>query len=92
MKDRKAIAAIYAAPPDPTGLVFLLRFADSRKTNKEHQKRVSTGSSERKEVGGRGEGAGRNSTIKHGVIQASPADRRWREIAKQPRQIQNVLS
>lgn len=66
---------------DPTVLVFLLRFADSRKTNKEHQKCASTGSSERKEVGVRREGAGWNNTIKNCFISALPTDRRWRKIA-----------
>lgn len=66
---------------DPTVLVFLPRFADSRKTNEEDQKRASTGSSERKEVGVRREGAGWNNTIKNCVISALPTDWRWRKIA-----------
>lgn len=77
---------------DPTVLAFLLRVADSRKTNKEEQKCTSTGSSERKEVGVRGEGAVWNNTIKDCFISAVPTGRRWRKITEQRRRIQNVLS
>lgn len=91
MKDTKAIATICAAPPTPQ-FWFLLRVADSRKTNKEEQKCTSTGSSERKEVGVRGEGAGWNNTIKDCFISAVPTGRRWRKITEQRGRIQNVLS
>lgn len=74
---------------DPTAAALLPRVADSRKTNQEEQKCTSPGSSERKEVGVRGEGAGCNNTIKDCCISAG---RRWRKITAQRRRRRNVPS
>lgn len=60
--------------------------------NKEEQKCTSTGPSERKEVGVRGEGAGWNNTIKDCFISAIPADPRWRKIRNQENTKCSVLT